>query len=65
MLFTAAAMVAALNSIVLGTGLSLLLRATDVMALPLAVAVGVIVGCAAFVGQLVLQRRQFALGIGE
>jgi hypothetical protein len=65
MLFTAAAMVAALNAIVLGVAACLLLRAVDVASLPAAVAVGVVLGAAAMVGQLVVQRRQLARGVGE
>jgi len=61
MLYTAAAMVGAMNAIVLGTVVSLLLRAADLFALPLTVTIGVIAGLAAFVGQLVYQRRQYSL----
>jgi len=46
---------------VLGTVVSLLLRAADLFALPLTVTIGVIAGLAAFVGQLVYQRRQYSL----
>jgi hypothetical protein len=63
MLYTAAAMVAAMNSIVLGTIVSLLLRAGDVFELPVTVTIGVIVGVAAFAAQLLYQRRQYSLGV--
>jgi hypothetical protein len=65
MLFTAAAMVGALNAIVLGTGVCLLLRAVEAVPLPAAVAIGVVVGAAALVGELVMQRRMLARGVGE
>lgn len=63
MMYTAAAMIAALNAIVLGAGVAMVLRATN--AAPTGVAVGsaVVLGCAAFVGQLVLQRAEFARGV--
>jgi hypothetical protein len=63
MLYTAAAMVAALNAIVLGTGLGMLLRATDAAPMGVAVTLGVLLGFAAFVGQLVLQRRELGRGV--
>jgi len=62
MLYTAAAMVAAMNAIVLGTIVSLLLRAVDLLELPPAVTMGVLLGFAAFLGQLTYQRRQYSLG---
>ena len=65
MLFTAAAMVAALNSIVLGAGVSMLLRAGETVPLAGSVLIGVVVGAAALAGQLILQRRQLAIGVGE
>ena len=65
MLFTAAAMVAALNSIVLGTASCLLLRALEAAPLPAAVVIGAALGAAALLAQLALQRRQLALHIGE
>jgi len=63
MLYTAAAMVAAMNAVVLGTIVSLLLRAVDVLQLPPAVTIGVVVGVAAFLAQLRYQRRQYSLGV--
>jgi hypothetical protein len=65
MLFTAAAMVAALNSIVLGTAICLLLRAVEAAPLAAAVVTGAALGAAALLGQLAIQRRQLALHIGE
>jgi hypothetical protein len=62
MLYTAAAMVAAMNSILLGTIVSLLLRAADLSGLPPALTIGVVAGLAAFLGQLMYQRRQYSLG---
>jgi len=62
MLYTAAAMVATLNAIVLGTGVGMLLRAGDTAPMGVAVAVGAVLAIAAFVGQLVLQRRRTPTG---
>jgi hypothetical protein len=63
MLYTAAAMVGAMNAIVLGTGVSLLLRAPEAVGLAPAVAVGVVAGLAAFLAHLVYQRRQYSRGL--
>jgi hypothetical protein len=65
MLFTAAAMVAALNSIVLGAGVCIILRSGGMASLAVAVVAGVVVGAAGLLGQLALQRRQLALSTGE
>jgi hypothetical protein len=63
MLFTAAAMVAALNGIVLGAGIAVLLHG---LGKPLAgaVVVGGVVGAATLVGQLTLQQRMLNRAVG-
>jgi hypothetical protein len=61
LLYTAAAMVAAMNAIVLGTAAGLLIRAADWLGLFPAVVVGAVVGVAAFVGHLVYHRRQYSV----
>jgi hypothetical protein len=60
MLFTAAAMIAALNAIVLGTGVCLLLRVDDRAPLPAAIAAGAVLAVAALFGQLVRQQHEYA-----
>jgi hypothetical protein len=64
MLYTAAAMVGAMNAIVLGAIVSLLLRAGDVVGLSPAVAAGIVVGLAVFIAHLRYQRRQYSRGAG-
>jgi hypothetical protein len=62
MLYTAAAMIAALNAIVLGAGIAMVLRGINAPTV-VAVTSAAVLGCAAFVGQLVLQRAEFARGV--
>jgi hypothetical protein len=64
MLYTAASMVGALNSLILGVACCLAARGADLLSLPWAVGLGVIVALAAFAGHIFYERRLFALAIG-
>jgi len=63
MLYTAASMVGALNSLILGICVSLVLRGADTVALPGAVVAGVVVALAAFMGHVWYERREFGRGV--
>jgi MFS family permease len=63
MLYAAASMVGALNSLVLGAAGCLAIRGTDLLALPWAVGFGVALAIGSFAGHLVYERRQFGLGL--
>lgn len=63
MLYTAASMVGALNSLVIGVAGCLAIRAADLLALPWAVGFGAVLTVAAYVGHIAYQRREFGLGV--
>jgi hypothetical protein len=63
MLFTTASMVGALNSLILGVAGCLVARGTDLLALPWAAGLGVVVALAAFAGHVGFERRQFTRGV--
>jgi hypothetical protein len=63
MLYTAASMVGALNSLILGVAFCLAVRGADLLALPWAVGLGVVVAVAALAGHVLYERRLFALAV--
>jgi hypothetical protein len=63
MLYTAASMVGALNSVVLGMAACLVVRGADLAAMPAAVVIGAAVALLAFAGHIVYERREFARGV--
>jgi hypothetical protein len=65
MLYTAASMVGALNSLILGVTVCLAIGSNDLLPLPWAVTVGAALALAALVGHVVFERREFGRGVVE
>jgi hypothetical protein len=63
MLFTAASMVGALNSLILGVACCLAIRGADLLTLPWAAGLGVVLTLAALAGHVVFEHRQFTRGV--
>jgi hypothetical protein len=63
MLYTTASMVGALNSVILGIAFCLAVRGADVLALPWAAGLAVVVALATLFAHTVYERRQFARGV--
>jgi hypothetical protein len=64
MLYTAASMVGALNSLILGVAVCLAVRGADLLALPWAVGLGVVVALVALAGHVFYERRLFSRAVG-
>jgi hypothetical protein len=63
MLYTTASMVGALNSLILGVAFCLAVRGANLIALPWATGLGVVLAVAALVGHTAFERRAFARNI--
>jgi hypothetical protein len=63
MLYTAASMIGALNSLILGITFCLAVRGADLLPLSWAVALGVILALAALVAHTIYERREFARNV--
>lgn len=63
MLYTAASMVGALNSLILGVAGCLVVRGTDLLALPWAAGLGVVLALTALAGHVAYEHRQFTRGV--
>lgn len=64
MFYTAASMVGALNSLVLGAATCLAIRGGDLLSLPWAVTVGALLAVVALAGHVTFERREFGRGVG-
>jgi len=64
MLYTTASMVGALNSVTLGVAFCLVVRGSDLLALPWAAGLGVVLALAALAGHVGVERREFTRGAG-
>jgi hypothetical protein len=63
MLYTAASMVGALNSLILGVAVCLAVRGADLLALPWAAGLGVAFAIAALAAHVAYERREFGRGV--
>ena len=64
MLYTTASMVGALNSLTLAVAFCLVVRGSDLLALPWAAGLGVVLAPAALAGHVGVERREFTRGAG-
>jgi hypothetical protein len=63
MLYTAASMVGALNSLILGVATCLAIRGADLLPLPWAVTLATTLAVAALAGHVAYERREFGYGV--
>jgi MFS family permease len=65
MLYTAASMVAALNSLILGATACLAIRGSDLLPTPWAVTVAAVLAAASFTGHVAFERHEFDHGVTQ
>jgi hypothetical protein len=63
MFYTAASMVGALNSLILGVAVTLAVRGPDLVTLPWATVLGVAVALLALLAHVLYERREFGSGV--